>query len=71
MSNDQRTRLTDYVPDDPGIEDTHVEHLPNGDFWSPVERVPIADAQGDVSGELPSEATDLGAMGAISRMDID
>jgi hypothetical protein len=69
MTSDE-TRATDVVPDEPGVEDTHAEHLPTGDFVPPVADVPPAEAQGDASGELPKPEDD-GGLGALSRLDSD
>ena len=57
--------------DDPGIEDTHTEHLPGGDFVPPVADVAPGDAEGDVSGELPPEHWDDGENAALGLTDVD
>lgn len=54
---------------DPGIEDTHAEHLPNGDAIPPVGEVAPADAEGDVSGELPPDGA--APFGGLHQVDVD
>lgn len=62
-------RLADFVPAEPGVEDTHAEHLPNGDFVPPAARLTPSEADGDVSGELPR--IDNALLGTLGFMGID